>query len=385
MGQPPVPKRRRLISLAVGVLVWLPLVHLVFRPRPWWRSADISPYARALAGEQRARFADPVRRDRELGAIRAANPEWDLMARSFFVWSMAELATRDPSARKDALAAMDEVIADTRRLERERGYVYFLLPYGHNAPFVVGPQTSQFLDGEIALMLASRSLVERRAEDLAELATRVQRMTARMEKSPVLSAESYPDECWTFCNTVALAAIRLHDRLTGEDHGDLLRRWVATAKKKLVHQPTGLLVSSYTLDGHVLDGPEGSTIWLSAHMLKVVDEDFARDQFERARGALVHRALGFAWAGEWPSSARGSRDVDSGPVIPLVDASPSSSGFAILAARSFGDEALLGELATTLEFAAFPTHTKAGLRYSASNPVGDSVLLYSTLAGVAWR
>jgi len=362
---------RRLLCLVLATAVWLPLVHVLFRPR----SADSA----SLVAYERAQLDDPARRDAELGRIRASNPEWDLMARSFYVWSLAELASANVGERRRALDAMDVVIDDTRRLERERGYTYFLLPYGQDGAYVVQPQASQFLDGELALMLAVRATLERRDADLAELRSRVKRMTARMEKSPVLSAESYPNECWTFCNTVALAAIRLHDRLTGDDHSGLSRRWVETARKKLVHPETGLLVSSYTVDGRTLDGPEGSTIWLSAHMLRLVDDTFATEQFALAKRALVHRAFGFAWAGEWPTHAPGTRDVDSGPVIPIIDASPSSSGFAILAARSFGDAELSLELGRTLALAGFPVRDAAGLHYAASNPVGDAVLLYASV------
>ena len=58
-------------------------------------------------------------------------------------------------------------------------------------------------------------------------------MVASMQESPVLSGESYPDECWMFCNSVALAAIRMADVLDGTDHSELLRRWVEMAKRKL--------------------------------------------------------------------------------------------------------------------------------------------------------
>ncbi len=34
-----------------------------------------------------------------------------------------------------------------------------------------------------------------------------------MSRSPSLSAESYPDDCWTFCNTTALAGLAMLDRV----------------------------------------------------------------------------------------------------------------------------------------------------------------------------
>jgi hypothetical protein len=259
------------------------------------------------------------------------------------------------------------------------------MPYARARPFVVAPTASQFLDGEIALMLAMRRMVAEKREYRAPLAERVARMETRMRQSPVLSAESYPDECWTFCNTVALAAMRLEDRLDGTDHAQLLRDWVATARRKLVDPKTGLLVSSYTVDGRALDGPEGSSIWMAAHALQIVDPEFAADQYARARRELAHSALGFGWAGEWPASWRGPRDVDSGPVIPLLDVSAGSSGLAFVGAASFDDHDYLRRLSATLELAGFPVERDGGVTYAAGNQVGDAVLFYSRVLGPMWQ
>ena len=96
-------------------------------------------------------------------------------------------------------------------------------------------------------------------------------------------AESYPDECWMFCNTAALAAIRMSDALDATDHSALFHKWLRTAREKLVDRQTGLLVSSFTLEGRPKDGPEGSSIWMSAHCLQLIDAKFAADQYRRAR------------------------------------------------------------------------------------------------------
>ncbi len=56
------------------------------------------------------------------------------------------------------------------------------------------------------------------------------------------------------------------------------------------------------MDGTPLDGPEGSTIWMLGHCLKIVDEPFARDQYQRARKELGRVTLGFGYGVEWPAS-----------------------------------------------------------------------------------
>ena len=203
------------------------------------------------------------------------------------------------------------------------------------------PARSQFLDSEIAMMLAARRILEEKPEYKPLLTERVDAMVARMERGRVLSAESYPDECWMFDNTAALAAMRMADHLDGTDHGPFIKRWLALAKEKLSDPHTGILFSSYTVNGDALDGPEGSSIWMTSHFLRLADEDFARDQYHRARQELGRRAAGFAWSREWPVSWRGAMDIDSGPVIPVLDISSGASGMAFIAASSFGDDEYL--------------------------------------------
>jgi hypothetical protein len=188
-----------------------------------------------------------------------------------------------------------------------------------------------------------------------------------------------------FCNTVALAAIRIADALDGSDHSAFFRQWVATAKEKLLDRRTGLLISSFTQRGTPQDGPEGSSIWMAAHCLRLIDPDFAADQYARAKKELARSLLGFGFSREWPASWQGPMDVDSGPVVPGLGASASASGLALLAAGEFGDAEFFARLMTSLELGGFPQARGGTLRYCASNQVGDAVVLYAMAVGPLWE
>ena len=157
------------------------------------------------------------------------------------------------------------------------------------------------------------------------------------------------------------------------------------ARDRLVEPRTGMLVSEYTWRGEHLDGPEGSSIFLVAHCLQLVDATFARDQYERAREQLGVELLGFAYAREWPASLVGPADIDSGPVIPVAGASAGASGMALVGAAAFDDDEMTAGLLTSLDFAAFPIEEEGALRYAAGNEVGDAVILYSMVQGPLWR
>jgi hypothetical protein len=172
--------------------------------------------------------------------------------------------------------------------------------------------------------------------------------------------------------------------LDGTDHDALIRDWLAMAQRRLVDPDSGLLVSSFTTDAQPLDGPEGSTLWMVAHCLQLLDETFARDQYERTSRQLGEITLGFGYAHEWPRTWRGPADIDSGPIVPFFNISAGSSGMALIGASAFADEPFLGALATTLNFAAFPSQQSGRLKYCASNQVGDAALLYAATLGPLW-
>jgi hypothetical protein len=159
-----------------------------------------------------------------------------------------------------------------------------------------------------------------------------------MSQSPVLAGESYPNECWLFCNTISMAVLRMSDVLDGTDHSRFIADWLAHVKKHLLDDTTGLMISTYDVDGVPIScgaTPEGSTIWMACHMLQIVDGDFAEDQYRRAKNELARSLLGFGYSREWPAYYAVYRsylpvwlrtrvfdrpyvyeDVDSGPVLP---------------------------------------------------------------------
>ena len=378
------------VALALASAIWLPSVHRLFVRPPDTYLADpvggIPAHPRALADRQLTLWTDPELKARELARMRGRNAEWDFMGRSFLVWSLSEMSLREPTSSARNLAVADEIIDETLRLEREHGQTIFLLPYASRRPWIVRPARSLFVDGEIALMLAMRRMAEEKPAYRAPLAERIDAIVSRLEASPLLVSESYPDECWLFDHAIALAAVRLADHLDGTDHSAFLRTWLAEARRRFTDPSTGLLVSSFSTAGDIGDGPEGSTIWGALHFLRLVDEDFARAQYAIARRELAHGLGGFAWSREWPRSTENDRlDIDSGMIVPGLDISAGGSGMAFIGASSFEDIDYLGRLHATLDFAAFPHRKNGGLRYCASNLVGDAVMLYTGVLGPIWN
>jgi hypothetical protein len=374
------------VLLCVFTLVWPMVLRAWFSPdvAPVLNQSSVHPLAAGLAAHQLSMWT-AQNAEAATARTREANPEWDFMGRTFLAWSAANLALREPEKKAQHLAAMDQLIARTLELEQQNGFRYFLMAYGQGDGYLQRPARSLFVDGEVALMLALRRLIEDRPQEKALLHARLAVMEARLRSSPLLAAESYPDECWTFDHANAMAAFKIADALDGTDHSQLIGTWLRIARERLIDPATGLLVSSYALDGTVKDGPEGSTIWLTAHALDLIDPTFAADQYMRARRYLDHSIAGFWLAREWPHGSDARPDIDSGIQIPIVEASPSSSAFALMAAANFRDEEALSGLLASLNFAAFPVSDQTGTHFAASNAVGDSVVLYALTLGPAWN
>ncbi len=367
--------RRRYWALAylLAAAVWLTQLHRFYQPSP--------EDAALLARGQAKALADGEVRAAENAHVRRVNPEWDLMRRMYLALSFADLALSDVAHRDAHIETLDLVVDDLLAATHSDDPYHFLLPYALGAPWK-GEGRSLFLDGEVALVLAARLLVGPRPDLEAPLRRRIDAIVHAMDASPSLSGESYPDEAWTFCNTTALAALRLDDARTGGDHHDLAQRWIAHAKAHFVDARSGLLFSRYRYDGTVMEGPEGSSVFMAAHNLLLWDRPFAEQQYARARSLLTFEILGFGLAREWPLG--GSADVDSGPVIPLLGASPGASGMALLGARAFGDVATAHALERSLRFTGAPERGADGETFRAAGPMGNAVVLHAVTQGPLW-
>lgn len=327
----------------------------------------------------------PEKLARARQSLRSANPEYDFMWRTFFVLSLVNIALKEKDQTSTHLTVIDRIIASTVAEEKAHGQTHFLLPYAKTKPYLQQPQRSLFIDSEIALMMGARRLLKENPALVKPMQRRIEQIKRQMQSSPMLSAESYPNEVWMFDNTNALVALRMAEVLDGQDHGALIEAWIQKAQHHFVDKTTGVLVSSITWEGQFLDGPEGSTIWLCATNLLLLDPKMGRTQYKRAKQELAGSLWGYAFAREWPKSWRGHNDIDSGPIVPVVDASPSSSGFAILAATAFDDQAYLTSLVDALGIANTVLQIDPALATMADNPLGNAVILYGLSSGPLWQ
>ena len=73
--------------------------------------------------------------------------------------------------------------------------------------------------------------------------------------------------------------------------------------------------------------------------------------------------------------------MDAGEIVPVLGASTSASGLAIVAARAFGDQAYHRALRRSLLVAAGKQEEDGRVRFARSNALGDAVILWGMVHG----
>jgi hypothetical protein len=364
-------------------IIWLNSLYYFFRinPSDYFSQGGMAPQAEKMLNYHLAIWKDPVLRQQHAVKEHKNNPEWDFMWRTFLVLSMTNISLRQPDRQAELLPVMDAIIEDTVNKIEKNGMYYFLMDYAKSSLWAMSPPASLFHDGEIALMVQCRRLIKD-DQPLAMLGQKyLDRAVSNMQRCPLLSAESYPNECWLFCNTVSLMAMRLADHLDGTDHSRFIQDWLAAAKKHLIDDKTGLLISAYSINGYPIHGPEGSSIWMAVHCLHFVDPGFSKQQFALAKKTLFVKFLRFGFSREWPLSWKAQLDCDAGGIFALLQASPSASVFALLAARTFNDVEIAESVLASLQYGGLPSVKSGQMKFSSSNLVGDAAILYALVQG----
>src|SRR4051812_38845559 len=88
-------------ALLIAGVSWILCLHFFFAREVgnFRQPGGLSPRAKQLARRHVQLWTETGLRAAELARMRARNPEWGLMARSFTVWSLAEMGLRNPAGK----------------------------------------------------------------------------------------------------------------------------------------------------------------------------------------------------------------------------------------------------------------------------------------------
>ena len=272
-------------------------------------AACVDPFVSALAVGAR-HWASAELGDQSYGTGSALfDQEW-----LFGTWMMAAVglgqhARLCPEAAQQDLSAMEAAI---ERMISPAGRAFDGLKWGTDIEErYEGARGSMALLGYGGLALALHRTLWPEGRFAAIEQTWMDALGRRL--GPVM-VETYPGERYPADNAAGIAALSLHDRSTGQDHGDVL----VAARQALqgARDPaTGLLNQAVGADGTPSDAPRGSGSFLSAWFLQRADPVLARELYESGRDVLGGSLLGIHAMREYPPGHQGKGDIDSGPLI----------------------------------------------------------------------
>ncbi|MEV6595652.1 hypothetical protein AB0M36_02185 [Actinoplanes sp. NPDC051346] len=232
---------------------------------------------------------------------------------------------------------------------------------------------TNWLRGGILSMRPDPALRERFEASSAALA-------AAFDAAPTPYLVAYPDQAWPVDSTVAIASLRLHDKLLPPRYAATVTRWLDGVRSRL-DPVTALMPHAVDpVTGAPASVARGTSQSMIQRFLVDIDPAFAREQYLRFRSTFVTRPL---WLGpavlEFPPGVDGAGDVDSGPLI--LGVSLSATAVTLGAARAQGDTGLAGALSDYGELAGVPVSTPWSKRYALGLlPIGDAFLAWSKTA-----
>jgi hypothetical protein len=317
-----------------------------------------------------------------LGRLTAMNPEWGLFTLSFSTYALANLAARRSDLRAEAAATIGRAI-EVALTSPIRQPFEESLPNKYLMPQL--PSSVLYL-GHLNLILGChRQLVPnspyQHLHDSLSAA-----LAARYQQEPSGNLTSYPHRRWLPDNTVALASLALHSRLTGSPYAAAGRRWVARARRHWLDPKTGLLASMVDAAGQPSEEPRGSHLGWSIWFLAPVDSVFARQQYAlyQQRHSTNLGALRF-YKEQAGSFKTGVGDVDSGPLI-LGYGIPATA-FAFADAVALGDYRNAQRLRRVISLGSRDIREGNELRYGVRlvnldvNPLSEALLLWADVPG----
>ncbi|BCJ60337.1 hypothetical protein Jiend_37590 [Micromonospora endophytica] len=301
-------------------------------------------------------------------------PEGYFFSHALYGLAWVELGLRAPAGERE------QAVAQARwalgRLESPAG----------RAPFseTLTPEYGVFYQGWTNWLrggvLSLQPAQDRDAGELARFVDSAVGLGAAFDAAGSPYLEAYPGQAWPVDSTVAVASLRLHDRLLAPRFEGTIARWLEGVRQRL-DPATGLLPHRVDpVTGAPDEVARGTSQSIINRFLPEIDPVFAGEQYRIFRDRFVVSPL---WLGpavlEYRSGTQGSADVDSGP-LPL-GVSLSATVVTLGAAQVHGDAPLAGALANYGDFAGLPVDTPWTRRYALGLlPIGDAFLAWSKTA-----
>lgn len=216
--------------------------------------------------------------------------EWALYSCSMLSASLVNLAQLYPETREDAIVQIDTLIKivmsrKLRAYDRERWCEDPLMTLD-------GDNSHVSYLSHLAWMIAGFKHVggDGRYDELYH--SLCETMNRRLLFSPGMNLETYPGESVYIPDMlVAIVALKLYSQQCHGKYAATVDMWLENMKKKHLDDETGLIASMVVYSSNEPNClmVKGSYTALSCYYLTFIDEEFARDQYEKFKALFLKK------------------------------------------------------------------------------------------------
>lgn len=299
--------------------------------------------------------------------------EWALYTCSMLSAALVNISNLYPETREESVEYIDSLInivlsPEIRQYDMER--------WGEDPlESLEGDNSHISYLSHLAWMICGYKYIggERKYDSLLHSLCRT--MDRRILQSENLNLETYPGEYVYIPDMlVAIVALENYSRIYNGKYSSTVSRWLDMAKSEWLDEKTGLL-PAFLSDAWLNPPVKGSYSALSCYYLTFIDEDFAREQYDRFKETFLKR---FPVAGFKEYSNRGCLigfDIDAGPLI--FNLSPSGTAFGVGSVTYFNDIKIRRKLLKTAEIAGTTVSGKGKRHYLLADIalVGEAIML----------
>lgn len=326
----------------------------------------------------------PVNESIELKYLSMENYEFKLFAYSFTSFAMVNIALKDTSYTKRANNIIRNSVKAVLKPEISVDYGIENI-YNINSEF---NNYSIIYLGHLNLMLSSYRLI---SDDTTynRLNDKISEVIAKryMNKEFML-LESYASLIWIPDNTVALASLNIHSKVSGSDYNIICEKWVDYAKNNLIHTETGTLYTTVNSEtGEPEELPRGGMLGYSIMFIYQFDKDFAGVLYDNYLEHFSNNFVVFRLFKEWyKDKSTHEGDIDSGPVF--LGYSIPANEFALASAVLSGDFKTAKKMERLVSFGTKEIKKNNELKYKVRftkmniSPMAEAIVLYSLTANV---
>lgn len=283
--------------------------------------------------------------------------EWAIYACSFYAFALYNISKLYPEQKESCIERLEKVIPIIMSPE--------VMSYDTNQ---WGEDALSTLDGNnshmtylslLAWAISNYLLAGGTSQEYETLFIRLcDTLHRRMLQSPDLNLPSFPDYTVFLPDMlVTLVALSNYGKLCGNLYTDTITLWVSKAKRLWIDKKTGLLTAFYNQYAkHIRQYVRGSYAALSTSYLTLVDDDFAKEQYDIVCNILRKDGLLTGIVEYLDKSPRLDFDPDAGPIVNGL--SPSGTSFILGAATFFGDWEFRSKLLRTANLAGVTVRQK---------------------------